>query len=201
MSARSFRTLLAILLCCRAADDDLLLSPSLELRPSRCAGGERHRSRSPPPPTFFSRAAVSRASQRCKGCRREQAIQCLGFCTADLYTKQDRKSAVQKTQTLPYLFLFAPLAEIAEKRHVQGCKHQEQVPDSRNPRLAFYENPADLLVQSVEKEQVWPFFGCCTAYSQTDTGRHQVYNNDSLVLFSTAWPSHFTSIHRNFSCS
>ena len=32
-------------------------------------------------------------------------------------------------------------------------------------------------------EQVWPFFGCCTAGSQTDAGRHQLYNNDSLVFF------------------
>ena len=37
-----------------------------------------------------------------------------------------------------------------------------------------------------KKEQVWPFFGCCTADSQTDAGRNQLYNNDSLVLFSTA---------------
>ena len=32
-----------------------------------------------------------------------------------------------------------------------------------------------------------PFFGCCTADSQTDVGRHQLYNNGSLVLFSTPW--------------
>ena len=38
-----------------------------------------------------------------------------------------------------------------------------------------------------KKEQVWPFLGCCTADSQTETGRHQLYNNGSLVLFSTAW--------------
>ena len=31
-----------------------------------------------------------------------------------------------------------------------------------------------------------PFFGCCTADSQTDAGRHQLNNNGSLVLFSTA---------------
>ena len=37
------------------------------------------------------------------------------------------------------------------------------------------------------KEQVWPFFGCCSADSQTDAGRHQLYSNGSLVLFSTAW--------------
>ena len=34
-----------------------------------------------------------------------------------------------------------------------------------------------------KKEQVWPFFCCCTADSQTDTGRHQLYNNGSLVIF------------------
>jgi len=44
-----------------------------------------------------------------------------------------------------------------------------------------------LLSSSGEKEQVWPFFGCCTADSQTDAGRHQLYNNGSLVLFSIAW--------------
>ena len=31
------------------------------------------------------------------------------------------------------------------------------------------------------------FSGCCTADSQTDAGRHRLYNNGSLVLFSTAW--------------
>ena len=31
-----------------------------------------------------------------KGCKEEQVRQCLGFCTADLYNNQDRKSAVQK---------------------------------------------------------------------------------------------------------
>ena len=49
-------------------------------------------------------------------------------------------------------------------------------------------------------------FGCCTADSQTDAGRHQLYNNGSLVLFSTAWSFvnrmvniqflHMTRIHR-----
>ena len=38
--------------------------------------------------------------------------------------------------------------------------------------------------QAVEKAQVRPFYGCCTADSQTDTGRHQLYNNSSLVHFS-----------------
>ena len=37
-----------------------------------------------------------------------------------------------------------------------------------------------------KNEQVWLFFGCWSADSQTDTGRHQLYNNGSLVLFSTA---------------
>ena len=37
-----------------------------------------------------------------------------------------------------------------------------------------------------KKEQVWPFFGCCTADSQTEAGRYQLYNNGSLVRFSTA---------------
>jgi len=35
--------------------------------------------------------------------------------------------------------------------------------------------------QSVEK--FGNFFGCFTADSQTDAGRHQLYNNGSLVLF------------------
>ena len=38
-----------------------------------------------------------------------------------------------------------------------------------------------------KKEHVWQFFGFCTADSQTDTGRHQLYNDGSLVIFSTAW--------------
>ena len=33
------------------------------------------------------------------------------------------------------------------------------------------------------KKQVLPFFGCCTADSQTDAGRHQLFINGSLVLF------------------
>ena len=37
-----------------------------------------------------------------------------------------------------------------------------------------------------KKEQVWPFFGYCTADSQTDAGIHQLYNNGSLDLLSTA---------------
>ena len=38
-----------------------------------------------------------------------------------------------------------------------------------------------------KKGQVWPSFVCCTADSQTDAGRHQLYNNNgSLVLFSSA---------------
>ena len=37
-----------------------------------------------------------------------------------------------------------------------------------------------------KKEQVLAFFGCCTADSQTDTGRHQLNNNGSLVIFYTA---------------
>ena len=35
-------------------------------------------------------------------------------------------------------------------------------------------------------EQVWPCFGCCTSYSHTDAGSPQLYNNGSLILFSTA---------------
>ena len=38
-----------------------------------------------------------------------------------------------------------------------------------------------------KKEQVWPFFGCYTADSQTAADRHQLYNNGSLVIFSIAW--------------
>ena len=39
--------------------------------------------------------------------------------------------------------------------------------------------------QALEKEQVGTFVGCCTADSQTDAGRYQLYNNGSLVLFYT----------------
>ena len=41
-------------------------------------------------------------------------------------------------------------------------------------------------VKQWKKERVWPFFGYCTADSETDAGRHHLYNNSSLVLFSTA---------------
>ena len=41
----------------------------------------------------------------------------------------------------------------------------------------------DWISNQWKKEQVWPFFGCCTADSQTDAGRHQLYNNGLLVLF------------------
>ena len=57
-----------------------------------------------------------------------------------------------------------------------------------------------------KKEQVWPFCCCCCAAdSQTDAGRHQLYNNGPLVLFSTAWlnPLHETNltiVFRRFSC-
>ena len=36
------------------------------------------------------------------------------------------------------------------------------------------------VLQAVEKKNM--FVGCCTADSQTDTGRHQLYNNCSLVF-------------------
>ena len=44
------------------------------------------------------------------------------------------------------------------------------------------------IFKQLKKEQVWPFFGCCTADSQTDNdaSRHQLYNNGQLVLFSNA---------------
>ena len=45
---------------------------------------------------------------------------------------------------------------------------------------------ASVLGKHWKKEQVWPFFGYCTADSQTDA---QLYNNGSLVLFSTACSS------------
>ena len=44
-----------------------------------------------------------------------------------------------------------------------------------------------LFIKQWNKEQVMPFFGCCTADSQTNKVRHQLYNNGSLVLFSTVW--------------
>ena len=39
--------------------------------------------------------------------------------------------------------------------------------------------------QAVEKSLA--IFYCYTADSETDTGRHHLYNNGLLVLFSTAW--------------
>ena len=43
--------------------------------------------------------------------------------------------------------------------------------------------------QAVEKQkEVLPYF--CTADSQTDAGRHQLFNNDLSFLFSTAWLLH-----------
>ena len=48
--------------------------------------------------------------------------------------------------------------------------------------------PDSVTIKQEKKEQVSPpFFGCCRADSQTDTGRHQLYNNGSLVLFFSAW--------------
>ena len=35
-----------------------------------------------------------------------------------------------------------------------------------------------IVTKQWKKEQVWPFFGCCTSDSQTDEGRHQLYNNN-----------------------
>ena len=43
-----------------------------------------------------------------------------------------------------------------------------------------------MMFKQWKKEQVWPYFGYCTADSQTDAARHQLYNNGSLVLFYTA---------------
>ena len=43
-----------------------------------------------------------------------------------------------------------------------------------------------LLSSSGEKNQFGHFCCCCTADSQTGAGRHQLYNNGSLVLHSTA---------------
>ena len=53
--------------------------------------------------------------------------------------------------------------------------------------------------QAVRKnKQIWPLFGFCTADSQTDTGRHQLYINGLLVLYSTAWYSHSISLFKHF---
>ena len=46
------------------------------------------------------------------------------------------------------------------------------------------------IIKQWKKEPVWPFFCCYTADSLTDTGRHQLYNNGSLILFSTACSLH-----------
>ena len=59
-------------------------------------------------------------------------------------------------------------------------------------RVSFLCNLVSLMTLEVmakqwKKEQVLPFFGCCTADSQTDPGRHQLHNNGSLVYFSTPW--------------
>ena len=48
------------------------------------------------------------------------------------------------------------------------------------------DGPEATVSKQWKKEQVWPFFGCCTADSQTDAGKHQLYNNGSLNFFSTA---------------
>ena len=47
-----------------------------------------------------------------------------------------------------------------------------------------------------KKEQIWPFFGCCTADSQTYAGRHQLYNNGSLVLLPTAWSTRLKKVQK-----
>ena len=44
-----------------------------------------------------------------------------------------------------------------------------------------------LMAKQWKKEQVWPFFDLCIADSQTDAGRYQLYNNGSIVLFSSAY--------------
>ena len=57
------------------------------------------------------------------------------------------------------------------------------------PSASTLSHDRDILgqYQAVEKEQVGPFCCCCfTAASQTGTGRHQLDNNVSLVLFSIA---------------
>ena len=46
------------------------------------------------------------------------------------------------------------------------------------------------LPSSGKKEHILSFCSCCTADSQTDAGRHQLYNTGSLVLFSTACELH-----------
>ena len=47
------------------------------------------------------------------------------------------------------------------------------------------------LLQQWNKEQVWPFCCCCIADLQTDSGRYQLYNNGSIVFFTSAHAGHF----------
>ena len=61
---------------------------------------------------------------------------------------------------------------------------------------AFLQSSVRANTKQWKKGQVWPFFGCCAADSQTDAGRHQLYDTSSLVLLSTAWPIHNT----NYNC-
>ena len=49
----------------------------------------------------------------------------------------------------------------------------------------FFRSTEKVISKQWKKEQVRPFFGCCTADSQT--GIHQLYNDGSLGTFSTAW--------------
>ena len=59
----------------------------------------------------------------------------------------------------------------------------------RREVLAYIRSffPRTLMSKQRKKEQVWQFFGCCTADSQTDAGRYQLmYNNGLHVLFSIA---------------
>ena len=61
-----------------------------------------------------------------------------------------------------------------------------QLHDTLLLRTRATRRPSWNTTKQWKKEQVWQFFGCCTADSQTDTGRNQLYNNGSPVLFSTA---------------
>ena len=60
----------------------------------------------------------------------------------------------------------------AFRKHITKPPEQVAAPDCISCSIAF---------------TAWPFFGYCTADSQTDAGIHQLYNNGSHVLFSTAW--------------
>ena len=90
-----------------------------------------------------------------------------------------RQGRLQRTMNLEF---FHNISKTVIKNRVKNLKkHSFEV-------LRITLNPTQncTMAKQWKKEQVWPFFGCFTADSQADTGRHQLYNNGSFVLFFTA---------------